>query len=99
MSRIEGSESQVATRLHQHYTFAFVGNGATVEYFLTKTISRLENVTVKVAGAQKKVSDRGTANDYSVRGLTPGYLGDRNAIKFAVAPAGGADILVEVVST
>lgn len=99
MGRIEGNHNQIATRLHQHYALPFVGTGAQVEFFLTKTIARLQDVTVTVAGVRQKVSDRGTNNDYKVRGHTPGYSGDRNAIKFTVAPALNADILVDVVST
>lgn len=99
MARIDGNEQQVQSRLHQHYSLNAVGDGATVEFFLTKTLLRLADLTVTVGGVQKKVSDRGTPNDYSVRGLTPGYNGSANAVKFAAAPANAAVIIFNIVST
>lgn len=97
--RIEGNKNQIATRLHQHYADEFVGDGATVEFFLTHRVVRLADLTVTVAGVRKRVSDRGTPFDYAVRGLTPGYIGDQNAIKFTAAPGAGVAISAEQVST
>jgi hypothetical protein len=99
MGRTEGNPQQVSSRLHSHFEIAFVGDGHTKEFFLTKTLGRLQDITVQVAGVRQKQADRGTPNDYSVRGLTPGYTGSANAIKFVVAPPNLADILVDVVST
>ena len=99
MGRTEATPQQVSSRLHQHYELSFKGTGAQTEFFLTKTIGRLQDITVQVAGVRQRVADRGTANDYSVRGLTPGYNGSANAIKFVVAPPLAADILIDVVST
>lgn len=99
MGRIEGNANQISTRLHSHFRLPFKGTGAQFEFFLSKTISKLSDVSVIVDGVIQRVSDRGTANDYSVRGLTPGYPGDRNAIKLVVAPLAGVDVLVDVVST
>ncbi len=99
MGRTEGNPQEISSRLHQHYSQSAVGDGVTVEFFLTKTLGRLADLTVTVAGAQKKVSDRGVAFDYSVRGLTPGYNGSANAVKFAAAPANAAVIIFSVVST
>ncbi len=82
---------------HKHYTVAFTSNGVLTEYALPVTVLRLENVAVYVNGARKRVSERGTAYDYQVRGLTAGYDGDSNRIRLSAAPANGQYIIIDLV--
>ena len=72
---------------HRHYAVWLTGTAAT-EYDLGKTVLRLDDVIVFVSGALKRPADRGTANDYAIRGITPGYPGDSNRVKFVAAPNG-----------
>lgn len=97
--RLEGTKSQISQRLHQHYQENFKGDGVTLNFFLVHTIVRLADLTVTVDGVRQRVSDRGVANDFAVRGHTPGFNGDRNAIRFTVAPLAGVDIAANIVST
>jgi len=87
MSGKSRTTEQVASIAHRHYRQDFTGTAAT-EYPLAHTVLRIEDVLVYVSGALKVPADRGTAHDYSVRGLTAGYAGDSNMIKFAAAPNG-----------
>lgn len=72
---------------HRHYQVWVTGTAAT-EYDLTKTVLRPDDLLVFVSGALKRPAAHGTTNDYAIRGLTPGYPGDSNRVKFAVAPNG-----------
>lgn len=72
---------------HKHYTLWVTGTVAT-EYDIGKTILRVDDLLVFVSGALQRPALNGTANDYAVRGLTPGYGGDSNRVKFTVAPNG-----------
>lgn len=85
-------------RFHRHYGQWFTGDGAATEFRLDKTIGKDADVLVFVAGALKRPDENGTAHDYRIRGVTGGYAGDRNTIKFAAAPAAGAAIYVAVIS-
>jgi hypothetical protein len=79
--------------IHRHYQDWAVGDGATTEFPLSHTVLRGEDVLVFVSGIAKRPSQSGTAYDYAIRGITPGYNGDTNRIKFTVPPAPGAPIL------
>lgn len=72
---------------HRHYQQWLTGTAAT-EYQLAVTVLRIEDLWVFVNGLLKRPSASGTAFDYQVRGLTPGYPGDSNRVKFSVAPNG-----------
>lgn len=72
---------------HRHYQQWLTGTAA-VEYALDRTVLRIDDLFVFVSGALKRPSAAGTAFDYQVRGLTPGYAGDSNRVKFSVAPNG-----------
>jgi hypothetical protein len=89
------SKASVGNRLHQRYQEHFVGTGARVEFFLKRSVVRPENLAVYVDGVRQRVSERGAAHDYSIRGITAGYSGDRNAIRFVVAPLLNVDVIVE----
>lgn len=82
---------------HRHYSVAFTGTGTTTEYALPVTVLRLENVAVYVAGLRLRVSERGTAYDYQVRGLTAGYEGDSNRVRLTAAPALNAAVIIDLV--
>lgn len=86
------TQDQVNNRVRQQYTFWATGDGATVEFPIGKNVTRLDDLTVKVAGLTVRPANLGTPFDFSVRGVTPGYDGDNNTVKFTVAPAGGANI-------
>lgn len=87
MSGKDRPRSVLDAMAHRHYQQWETGTAAT-EYALGVTVLRLEDVWVFVDGALMRPSDRGTAHDYAVRGLTPGYEGDSNRVKFSVAPNG-----------
>lgn len=91
------SPETLGAMAHRHYTGAATGDGATVEFALPKTLDRVEDLHVFVAGLRKRVSDVNGAHDYAVRGLTPGYSGDKNYVKFTSAPGNGTDILFDVI--
>lgn len=84
---------------HVHYTEWLRGDGVTTEFFLSHRITRFDDIEVFLNGFLYKPDVSGTTEDYKVRGLTPGYPGDSNAITFAVAPPLNWDIAVRLVST
>lgn len=77
----------------------FVGDNATTEFFLSKTIARPEDVMVFVGGALQRPDEPGTAHDFALRGHTSGYAGDKNAVKFTAAPGTSVDVQVWILST
>lgn len=81
------TEEQLASLAHQQYVAWAVGDGAKTEFPLPRDVTRLDDLLVFVAGLLKRPDEPGTAHDYAVRGLTPSYSGDKNYVKFAVAPA------------
>lgn len=84
--------------IHQHYSTPYTGDGATVEFALPTEVLRLSDIVgVYVAGARLSPATPGVAHDFAVRGLTAGYPGSRNKIKFAVAPALAAKIIIDTV--
>ena len=91
------SPQQLLGMAHKHYLQWATGDGVTTDFALTVTILRLENVRVYVGGVLMRPTDRGTAYDYAVRGLTPGYDGDSNRVRFTVAPALNADVAFDLV--
>jgi hypothetical protein len=97
--KTDATQDKINARLHQHYTERFVGDGAKTEFLLTHTYGRPDDVCVFVNGNRMRPQDRATAHDFKVRGITAGYDGDRNAIKFTVAPVLNADVCVDVIST
>lgn len=86
-------------RLHTHYSLWFVGDGATTEFRLEKTVGRVDDVAVYVDGVRQRPAEKGTAYDYSIRGLTSGYDGERNAVRLVVAPLATVDVCIDVIST
>ena len=97
MSGKDRPDSQLRSMTHKHYTFWTEGDGSTTEFPLEVTVLRLDDVEVFLGGALQQPADRGTANDYAVRGLTPGYSGDSNRVRFASAPGNGVAIAFRVV--
>lgn len=88
---------QLLGMAHKHYVQWETGDGVADEFALTVTILRLENLKVFLGGILMRPSDRGTAHDYAVRGLTAGYAGDSNRVRFVVPPALGTDIAFDLV--
>ena len=91
------SPEQLLGMAHKHYLQWATGDGVEDEFALDVTVLRLDNVRVFVGGVLMRPNDRGTAYDYAVRGLTPGYEGDSNRVRFTAVPANGADIAFDVV--
>jgi hypothetical protein len=77
---------------HRHFITWLTGDGVKTEFFLPKAVQRLDDLIVSIGGAIKRPSAAGVVFDYDVRGITPGYPGERNAIRFAAAPAAGVNI-------
>jgi len=90
--------SRGSERRHTHYDFWFTGNGAKTEYQISKTFEREEDVAVFVDGLCMRPKNRATNYDYQLRGLTPGYNGDRNTVLFTVAPPNGDYVRISVIS-
>lgn len=92
MSAQGKTPEQLNGMIHKHYRQLLTGDGATVEFDIGGTVRRVEDLMVFVAGLLQRAQDGATAYDYAVRGLSAGYNGDSNRIKFAAAPAGAARI-------
>jgi hypothetical protein len=88
--KIGDDDQQAWQRTHQHYTTTAVGDGATVLFPLPKTPSNASQLMVYVSGLRMTASNRGTANDYTIKGST---------IVFAVAPAMSAPITFDLISS
>lgn len=86
-------------KTHQHYVEWFRGDGAKTEFRLQHHYTRFDDVEVFLNGFLFKPDVSGATEDYKLRGLTPGYAGEKNAVKFASAPANLWDIAVRLVST
>jgi hypothetical protein len=86
------TQEQLNKVIRQQYQGWATGDGVTTEFPLPKKVGRLDDLCVIVAGLDKRPSDKGTAYDFKVRGITAGYDGDTNMVKFTAAPAAGADI-------
>ena len=93
------TSDRTGQRLHQHYDYWFVGDGAKTQFLLTRAFTRADDVLVFVDGAVKRPDLAGTAYDYALRGVTAGYNGDKNAVKFAVAPPNTKNVLIRLIST
>lgn len=96
MSGKSRSRSTLDGMAHRHYQDWATGDGVAVEFPLTHTVLRGDDVQVYLNGAIKRPAAGGVAHDYAIRGITAGYPGDSNRIKFAAAPGGGATILFVV---
>lgn len=92
MSATGKTPEQLRGMIHKHYRQFHSGDGATVEFDIGGTVMRVEDLMVFVAGLLQRAKDGATAYDYSVRGLSSGYDGDTNRIRFSAPPAGGARI-------
>ncbi len=97
-----GAKSRSATSFtalaHNHYQTMYIGDGATVEFALPTAVQRASDVTgVYVDGARKTLATPGVAHDYAIRGITSGYVGDKNRIKFAAAPGNLKIIYIDTV--
>lgn len=93
MSRSGRSQALTNNMVHRQYVTAAAGDGVKTEFALPKNVLRLDDLLVFVAGLVKRSADAGAARDYKVRGLSGGYSGEANFVKFTAAPANGADIL------
>lgn len=95
MTGAKGRPSNVITAMaHFHHPSPLVlGDGATTEFALPVTVLRAGDVQVFVNGVLQHAAEAGAAHDYAIRGITAGYLGDSNRIKFTSAPANGAKIM------
>lgn len=86
------TQEQLNALAHRRYTIWTAGDGVKTEFAIGKSVTRLDDLVVVVAKQVLRPSDRGTPFDYSLRGVTSGYPGDTNTVKFTAAPALGADI-------
>ena len=93
MSAMGRPQSTLNGMAHRHYQAAFVADGTSTEYALPPSILRGDDLIVFSGGLHKVVSASGIANDYAIRGITAGYLGDKNRVKFTVPPVKGTHIL------
>lgn len=80
------TQEQLNTLAHRQYQAWALGDGAKTEFSLPKNVLRLDDLIVHVSGAIQQPASNGTAHAYAVRGLTPGYAGDANYVKFTAAP-------------
>lgn len=95
MSAKDRPLSVLHSMAHYHHASPIIlGDGATVEFALPVTVLRGGDLMVFLNGTLMHQAEPGAANDYAIRGITAGYQGDSNRIKFAVAPAMGAKIKI-----
>lgn len=99
MATKDPDSDKTGLRLHSHYTYWFTGTGAKTEFAIPKTFSKADDVLVFVDGAVQRPDVPGTAYNYALRGVTSGYIGDKNTIKFAVAPPNTKNVLICIIST
>lgn len=93
MSAKGRSQDTINGMAHRHYpALVATGDGVKTEFALPRTVLRLGDETVLVAGVLMRATDATGAYDYAVRGLTAGYSGDSNTIKLAVAPLVGVEV-------
>lgn len=92
MSGKDRPRGQLDGMIHKHYQAWTTGNGVLTEYPLAKTVLRGDDLLVFVGGILKRPSESGVAFDYAIRGITAGYAGDSNRVKFTVAPGVGVTI-------
>lgn len=85
-------QDELNNMAHRRYVAWATGDAVKTEFPLPKVVARLDDLVVTVAGLVKRPDLNGAVFDYKVRGLTPGYAGDRNFVKFAAAPAAAAAI-------
>ena len=97
--KTEASQDRLNNRAHQHYTETFTGDAIKTVFFLAHTYNSTHDVQVHVNGARKRADEPGAAHDYSLRGVTSGFDGDKNAIQFHAAPIAASDIVVDVTGT
>jgi hypothetical protein len=86
------TQEQINNLAHRHYVAWATGDGAKTEFFLPKSVERIDDLTVTIGGAVKRPSVAGVVYDYDVRGITPGYAGESNVVRFAAAPAAAVNI-------
>jgi hypothetical protein len=86
------SQEQTNARVARQYTSWATGDGVKTEFALPKTLVRPDDLAITVAGLIQRPSDASGAYDYDVRGFRPAYAGDKNMVKFTVAPAAGVHI-------
>lgn len=83
---------QLLDLAHRHYVQWATGDASETEFALEWSVGRIDEISVFVSGALMRPSDRGTAYDYAVRGITAGYDGDANRVRFTVAPGNNENI-------
>lgn len=81
--KIGDDDQQARNRTHRHYIEWFIGDGATLEFVLSKTPANVSQLMVFVAGLLMRPNDRATVYDYALNGAR---------VKFTVAPANLANI-------
>jgi hypothetical protein len=97
--KTEQTQDRQDNRGHQHYTETFTGDGVKTTFALAHNYSSTHDVQVHVSGGRKRADEPAGAKDYSLRGVTHGFDGDKNMIKFAAAPGAGADIVIDITGT
>lgn len=76
----------------RQYQAWYTGDGATTEYALPKDLLRPDDLIVTVQGLVQRPADATGAYDYDMRGFRPVFAGQKNRIKFTVAPPVGVHI-------
>lgn len=83
-------------KVQRPYQRWYTADGLTTEWALPKDATRVDDVHVTVQGAAQRPADSTSGNDFEVRGFRPAYAGEKNMLKFTVAPPSGANILIVV---
>ncbi len=87
------STEDIIGMAHRHHqSWNSTGDGETTEFALPVTVLRLDDLMVYLGDVLMRPSTRGTAYDYAVRGLTAGWAGDTNRVRFTLAPPPGTRI-------
>lgn len=92
MAKSGRTQEQLNNLAHRQYVAWALGDGVKTEFPLPKRILRLDDLIVSVSGSIQQPATPSVPNAYAVRGLTAGYAGDSNFVKFTAAPPVGAAI-------
>lgn len=93
MGAKDRSAATLSAMAHRHFMDRATGDGVQTEFPLSHALERLDDLLVFVGGAAQLSDLNGTVNQYAVRGITPGYPGDSNFVKFHAAPGAGVAVL------
>lgn len=92
MARSVREQRDTNNRVTRPFQGWYVGDGIKTEFTLPRDVRRMNDLVVHVQGLLQRPDDPTGVFDYSVRGVTPGYNGSPNTVRFVVPPPIAANI-------